>query len=72
MTASLPEFAQIVDGDLRDKAARAWPTSLARSSFKAIDAIPGSGVPDSPRMKRGTQLDHIRGVARMCWRSATR
>ena len=65
VTASLPELAEIGDADLRDQVARAWAYSLARSSFNAIDEIPGSGVPDSPRMKRGTQLDHIRGVARI-------
>ena len=65
VTASLPELAEIRDADLRDKVARAWAYSLAHSSFNAIDEIPGSGVPDSPRMKRGTQLDHIRGVARL-------
>ena len=65
VTASLPELAEIGDAGLRDKVARAWAWSLAHSSFNAIDEIPGSGVPDSPRMKRGTQLDHIRGVARL-------
>ncbi len=65
VTESLPELAEISDAGLRDKVARAWAYSLAHSSFNAIDEIRGSGVPDSPRMKRGTQLDHIRGVTRL-------
>ena len=62
---SLPELAEIQDTDLRDKVVEAWAMALAESEFARIDDIPPTGVPGSPAMLRGTQADHMRGVARM-------
>ena len=73
VTASLPELAEIGDADLRDKVARAWAWSLAHSSFNAIDEIPGSGVPDSPRMKHVAPSSTTSAGSRAShWRWATR
>jgi putative nucleotidyltransferase with HDIG domain len=63
--ASLPELAEIRDADLRDKVVEAWALALAESEFARIEEIPPTGVPGSPAMLRGTQADHMRGVARM-------
>ena len=63
--ASLPELAEIRDADLRDKVVEAWALALAESEFARIEGIPPTGVPGSPAMLRGTQADHMRGVARM-------
>jgi putative nucleotidyltransferase with HDIG domain len=62
---SLPEAAQIQDATLRDKVIEAWALSLSTSEFARIEEIPASGNPGSPAMTRGTQADHIRGVARL-------
>jgi len=62
---SLPELDQIRDPDLRAKVVDAWAYSLAHSSFTAIEQIRPSGNPDTPPLKSGTQVDHIRGVAQL-------
>src|SRR6266508_1471992 len=62
---SLPELAEIGNADLRDKVVEAWAIALAESEFARIEDIPPTGVPGSPAMRRGTQADHMRGVARM-------
>jgi putative nucleotidyltransferase with HDIG domain len=62
---SLPELAEIQDADLRDKVVEAWALALAESEFARIEDIPPTGVPGSPAMRRGSQADHLRGVARM-------
>ncbi len=59
---SLPEIEQIGNDDLRNKVIDAWAYSLDHSSFTSIDQIRPSGNPDTPRLKSGTQTDHIRGV----------
>ncbi|HEY7032408.1 MAG TPA: HD domain-containing protein [Thermomicrobiales bacterium] len=63
--ASLPELAEIRNADLRDRVVEAWALALAESEFARIEEIPPTGVPGSPAMRRGTQADHLRGVARM-------
>lgn len=59
------ELAQIGDQDLRDKVVEAWAYSLSQSEFESVEQIRASGVPTSRALKTGTQVDHIRGVARM-------
>jgi putative nucleotidyltransferase with HDIG domain len=61
----LPEVEAIADSALREKVVEAWALALAGSSFGAISEIRPSGNPDTPPLKRGTQTDHIRGVARL-------
>ena len=61
----LPEIADISDESLRQQVVDAWAYSLGQSSFDGIDEIRASGNPDTPAMKSGTQLDHIRGVTRL-------
>lgn len=68
--AELPEVEEIQVAELRDKVVEAWATALAGSSFGSIAEIPASGNPDTPRLKRGTQTEHIRGVARLAMRIA--
>jgi putative nucleotidyltransferase with HDIG domain len=62
---SLPELDEISSEALRNKVIDAWAYSLGHSSFKSIDEIRPSGNPDTPRLKSGTQTDHIRGVAQL-------
>ena len=63
--ASLPEIGQIKDETLRNQVTDAWAYSLGKSSFQSIDEIRASGNPDTPKLKGGTQTDHIRGVTRL-------
>jgi len=62
---SLPEAEMIQDSDLRERVYDAWALSLATSGFERIEDIPASGNPDTPVMKRGSQADHLRSVARL-------
>ena len=62
---SLPEVNEIKDEELRRQVIEAWAFALAQTEFTRIDQIRGSGVPDSPALKDGTQADHLRGVARI-------
>ncbi len=62
---SLPEVNEIKDEALRGLVIEAWAFALSQSEFTSIDQIRGSGVPDSPALKDGTQAEHLRGVARM-------
>jgi putative nucleotidyltransferase with HDIG domain len=62
---SLPEVLQIKNEDLREKVIEAWALSLSRTEYKRIEDIPPRGNPGTPSMRRGTQADHIRGVALM-------
>ena len=62
---SLPELNEIRDEPLRSKVIDAWAYSLGQSSFQSIEEIAPSGNPDSPRLKSGTQTDHIRGVTQL-------
>ena len=62
---SLPELSEISDESLRNQVIDAWAYSLGHSSFKSIDEIRASGNPDTPKLKSGTQTDHIRGVTQL-------
>lgn len=62
---SLPELGEIQNESLRRKVVDAWAHSLGQSSFQSIEGIRPSGNPDSPRLKSGTQTDHIRGVTQL-------
>jgi putative nucleotidyltransferase with HDIG domain len=63
--ASLPEGTKIRDADLRERLYDAWAFGLSKSSFKRIEQLRGSGHPTTPKMKQGTQADHLRGVGRL-------
>ena len=65
LAASLPEIGPISERALREMVVQAWVLSLDASSCQSIDEIPGSGVPGSPLMRRGSQLEHLRGVSRI-------
>jgi putative nucleotidyltransferase with HDIG domain len=62
---SLPEIALIADEELREKVIEVHALALAETGYRRIEDIPPSGVPESPKMRRGTQADHYRGVATM-------
>ncbi len=62
---SLPELADIADETLRNQVVEAWAFALSETEFTSIEQIRGSGNPDTPAMKQGTQAEHLRGVARI-------
>ena len=62
---SFPELDVIEDEELRDKVVEAWAFALSQTEFTVIEQIRGSGNPTTPRMKQGTQTEHLRGVARI-------
>ncbi len=64
----LPEIADIADAGLRQGAIEAWAYALARSDFARITDIPPEGNPGLSVLKRGTQADHLRGVAHLALR----
>jgi putative nucleotidyltransferase with HDIG domain len=61
---SLPEANRIKNKALRDKVVEAWAYSLSQSEFTSIDQIKPSGNPNTPPLKKGTQSEHLRAVAR--------
>lgn len=61
----LPEIEQIENLALRTKAIEAWVFALAHSSFGRISDIEPGGNPGMNVLKRGSQADHLRGVARL-------
>jgi putative nucleotidyltransferase with HDIG domain len=63
--ASFPELAEMKDTELRDKVVEAWAFALSQTEYTRIEDIPGSGGPATPPLKHGTQVEHLRGVARM-------
>jgi putative nucleotidyltransferase with HDIG domain len=62
---SLPEIAEIQDADLREKVVDAWALALSETEYERIDDIPGTGGPQSPGLKQGSQAEHLRGTARV-------
>ena len=62
---SLPEIAEIQDEALRDKVVEAHALALSETEFARIEDMRPSGNFNTPPMRRGTQADHFRGVARM-------
>jgi putative nucleotidyltransferase with HDIG domain len=61
----LPEIELINDPTLRTRAIEAWAHALCESSFHRIRDIPAEGNPGVFTLKRGTQADHLRGVAHL-------
>jgi len=61
----LPELEQIGNLALRVKAIEAWAFALSHSSFARISDIPPGGNPGMNVLKRGSQADHLRGVAKL-------
>jgi putative nucleotidyltransferase with HDIG domain len=61
---SLPEVNLIKNRTLRDKVVEAWAYALSQSEFTSIDQIKPSGNPNTPPLKKGTQSQHLRAVAR--------
>jgi putative nucleotidyltransferase with HDIG domain len=66
----LPEAALIRDEALRAQVIEAWASAIADSSFRSIADIAPSGGPGVFVAKRGTQIDHLRGVTRIAMRMA--
>lgn len=62
---SLPEIDEIEDESLRRKVIEAWAFALSQTEYTSIEQIKGSGGPDTPPLKDGTQAEHLRGVARI-------
>jgi len=62
---SFPELAEIANETLREQVVEAWAFALSETEFTAIEQIRGSGNPTTPRLKQGTQTEHLRGVARI-------
>jgi len=62
---SLPELQHIKDTDLREKVVDAWALALSQTTFNRIEDVPPEGNPGDWVLRRGTQTDHIRAVARM-------
>ena len=54
--------------ELRAKTVEAWAYALACSDFARIADIPPEGNPGLSVLKRGTQADHLRGVAHLALR----
>ena len=61
----LPEIEQIGNLALRHKAIEAWAFALSHSSFGRISDIEPGGNPGQNVLKRGSQADHLRGVAKL-------
>jgi putative nucleotidyltransferase with HDIG domain len=61
----LPEIEHVQNPLLRTKAVEAWAFALSHSSFARISDIPPAGNPGMNVLKRGTQADHLRGVAQL-------
>jgi putative nucleotidyltransferase with HDIG domain len=62
---SLPELERIKDPGLREKVVEAWALALSQTEFRRIEDVPPEGNPGDWILKRGTQADHVRVVARM-------
>jgi putative nucleotidyltransferase with HDIG domain len=62
---SLPELQRIKNAELREKVVEAWALALSQTEFRRIEDVPPEGNPGDWILKRGTQADHVRAVARM-------
>ena len=62
---SLPELEEIQDEDLRSKVVEVLALALSETEFERLEEMRPSGNYNTPAMRRGTQADHFRGVARM-------
>lgn len=65
MQEEMPEILWIEDADLRQKVTDAWVAAIESSSFSRVGDMRASGNYDTPRLRRGSQADHIRSVTRM-------
>ena len=63
----LPELNLIQNTELRNKVIDAWSKSLNDSDFTSISELQGSGAIDWKVLKNGSQVDHLRGVARIAY-----
>lgn len=61
----LPELKLIKEVELRNKVVEAWSRSLNDYGFTSISELQGSGGIGLLVLKKGTQVDHLRGVARL-------
>jgi putative nucleotidyltransferase with HDIG domain len=61
----LPEIENIGNLALRRKVIEAWAFALSHSSFGRISNIEAGGNPGQNVLKRGSQADHLRGVAKL-------
>lgn len=59
----LPELDEIRDSDMRDKVVEAWAIAIAHTSFNCIGDMRAATKWNKDRLARGTQADHVRGVA---------
>jgi putative nucleotidyltransferase with HDIG domain len=65
-----PEIHEIRDPDLKRKVVEAWALSLASSSYGRLSELEGWGDIGAFYLKRGSQADHLRGVARYSMKMA--
>jgi len=63
----LPELKLIKDVELRNKVVEAWSRSLNDYGFTSISELQGSGGIGLLVLKKGTQVDHLRSVARISY-----
>jgi len=64
----LPELKLIKEVELRNKVVEAWSKSLEEdSNFTSISELEGSGDIGFLVLKKGTQVKHLRSVARLAY-----
>lgn len=63
----LLELKLIKEVELRNKVVEAWSKSLGDSNFTSISELEGSGAIGLLVLKEGTQVNHLRGVARLAY-----
>jgi len=61
----LLELDLIQDIEIRNKVIEAWSKSLTNFGLSSISELEGAGLKDVNVLKEGTQVDHLRGVARI-------
>ncbi len=61
----LPEIADIADKALADKVVDAWALALSETRYRTISEVPPWGNPKVFVIKRGSQAQHLRGVAHL-------
>jgi putative nucleotidyltransferase with HDIG domain len=61
----LPEIADITDKALADKVVDCWALALSQTRYRMISEVPPWGNPKVFVIKRGSQAQHLRGVAHL-------
>jgi putative nucleotidyltransferase with HDIG domain len=61
----LPEIRDIGDSALQEKVIDGWLYALSQTRYRAIRDVPPWGTPNTFVLKRGSQADHLRGVAHL-------